>query len=68
MRYALESCVRDVMCVKVCPINYPVKQQKSSIAHAAHNKISLEHRLSSSGGAAHLFSKYIIEQRVVVYG
>ena len=61
-------CVDCGLCIKACPVNNPINQQKPFTAYAAHNKIDIEHKSSASGGVAHLFSKYVIEQGGVVYG
>ena len=61
-------CVECGICEKVCPfqtdkeLNIPLK------AYAAWNKEKSKHLSSSSGGAAYVFSSYIINQGGVVYG
>lgn len=61
-------CVECGICEKVCPfqtdkeLNIPLK------AYAAWNKEKDKHLSSSSGGAAYVFSSYIINQGGVVYG
>ncbi len=62
-------CVECGVCEKVCPfdasnltLRHPLK------AYAAWNKNREEYLASSSGGAAYVFSDYIIRQNGVVYG
>lgn len=62
-------CIECGVCDNVCPMDvsnislkYPLK------ALAAWNKNRQEHLLSSSGGAAYVFSSYILDKGGVVYG
>lgn len=62
-------CIECSVCDNVCPMDvsnislkYPLK------ALAAWNKNRQEHLLSSSGGAAYVFSSYILDKGGVVYG
>lgn len=62
-------CVECGMCEKVCPLEVAnLSLRKPLKAYAAWNKNRQEHLLSSSGGAAYIFSSYIIEKGGVVYG
>lgn len=63
------ACIECGVCERVCPLrkenirlNVPLK------AFAAWNKDESEYLASSSGGAAQVFSSYIIKQGGVVYG
>lgn len=62
-------CVECGMCEKVCPLEVGnLSLRKPLKAYAAWNKNHQEHLLSSSGGAAYIFSSYILEKGGVVYG
>lgn len=62
-------CVECGMCEKVCPLEVAnLSLRKPLKAYVAWNKNRQEHLLSSSGGAAYIFSSYIIEKGGVVYG
>lgn len=63
-----EQCVDCGLCKKVCPsVNVPILNVPIT-AYAALAKDKNEHNSSTSGGAASVFSRYIIENGGVVYG
>lgn len=63
------DCVECGACEKVCPFNRENLSLHAPItAYAAWNKDREQYLASSSGGAAHVFSSYIIKQGGVVYG
>ena len=63
------ACVDCGACKKVCPFEEEnIKLNIPLTAYAAWNKDREEYLASSSGGAAHVFSSYIIRQGGVVYG
>lgn len=62
-------CVECGMCEKVCPFEVTNLSLRSPLkAYAAWNKNRQEHLASSSGGAAYVFSSYILNKGGVVYG
>jgi len=62
-------CVECGMCEKVCPFEVANLSLRPPLkAYAAWNKNRKEHLSSSSGGAAYVFSSYILNQGGVVYG
>lgn len=62
-------CVECGLCEKVCPFEITnLSLRKPLKAYAAWNKNHQEHLGSSSGGAAYVFSSYILEKGGVVYG
>lgn len=63
-----EKCVDCGLCKKKCPsLNTPI-QTAPITAYAAIAKDNEEYHSSTSGGAASVFSRYIIENGGVVYG
>lgn len=63
-----EKCVDCGLCKKKCPsLNNPI-QTAPMTAYAAIAKDNEEYHSSTSGGAASVFSRYIIEKGGVVYG
>ena len=64
-----DICIECGLCNKVCPftIENQIKRQPFT-AYAAWSINRDIHLSSSSGGAAYIFSKYIIEKGGVVYG
>lgn len=63
------SCTNCGICEKVCPfIDGNTNLKEPLTAYAAWNKDREQYLASSSGGAAHVFSSYIINQGGVVYG
>lgn len=61
-------CIKCGACERVCPFVRNTELIAPLKAFAAWNKDRKQHLLSSSGGAAYIFSKYIIEKGGVVYG
>ena len=64
-----DVCIECGLCDKVCP--FPIENQIKRdplTAYAAWSVDRKIHLSSSSGGAAYVFSKYIIEKGGVVYG
>jgi len=62
-------CVECGMCEKVCPFEVTNLSLRPPLkAYAAWNKNRQEHLASSSGGAAYVFSSYILDKGGVVYG
>lgn len=61
-------CIKCGACERVCPFVRSTELIAPLKAFAAWNKDKKQHLLSSSGGAAYIFSKYIIEKGGVVYG
>lgn len=62
-------CVECGMCEKVCPFEVANLSLRPPLkAYAAWNKNRQEHLESSSGGAAYVFSSYILDKGGVVYG
>lgn len=62
-------CVECGMCEKVCPFEVANLSLRPPLkAYAAWNKNRKEHLSSSLGGAAYVFSSYILNQGGVVYG
>ena len=62
------KCVDCGLCKKVCPSINKLQKNVPSNAYAAINKDAKEYLESSSGGAAAVLSKYIIENGGIVYG
>ncbi len=64
-----DICIECGLCNKVCPFSIKNQiKQKPVTAYAAWSINRDIHLSSSSGGAAYIFSKYIIEKGGVVYG
>lgn len=62
-------CVECGVCEKVCPFEVANLSLRPPLkAYAAWNKNRQEHLVSSSGGAAYVFSSYILDKGGVVYG
>lgn len=61
-------CIHCHLCEKICPVNQPVEQQYplKCLAMKSKEKGILEN--STSGGAATIFSKAILEKNGIVYG
>lgn len=63
------ACVECGACEKICPFNdFNRSLCQLQKAYAAWNKNEEEHFASSSGGAAYVFSSYILEKNGIVYG
>lgn len=64
-----EVCIDCGICKKVCPFEEGNRKLHTPLAaYAAWNKDREQYLASSSGGAAHVFSSYVIKQGGVVYG
>jgi len=63
-----EKCINCNQCKKVCPSNNKVYLTAPQKAYASWSNDEIERETSASGGAASIFSKYIIESGGVVYG
>lgn len=64
-----DICIHCELCVKVCPLGKGnVKLHTPLKAFAAWNRDRNQHLASTSGGAAHVLSSYIIKMGGVVYG
>lgn len=62
-------CIDCGVCKKACPFEEENRKLHAPLAaYAAWNKDREQYLASSSGGAAHVFSSYIIKQGGVVYG
>lgn len=62
-------CIDCGVCEKVCPFKRENRVLNAPLtAYAAWNKNREQYLESSSGGAAHVFSSYVIKQGGVVYG
>lgn len=61
-------CVDCGLCTKVCPVNHPPKAVYPATAYAVQSKDRADLMSSTSGGAASVFSQYVISQGGVVYG
>ena len=62
------KCIDCGACRKLCPSLNPVSGAKPSKAYAAISKDVTEYKTSTSGGAAAVLSKHIVENGGVVYG
>lgn len=63
------TCIDCGVCTKVCPFEHGnIHLNAPLTAYAAWNKDREQYLASSSGGAAQVFSSYIINQGGVVYG
>lgn len=63
------ACINCDICEKVCPFEKGnIELNTPLTAYAACNKDRGEYLVSSSGGAAHVFSTFIIKHGGVVYG
>ena len=62
------KCTSCGLCQKKCPSNNTPKQSAPLKAFVAFAKDEKEYKTSTSGGAAAIFSNYIIEQGGTVYG
>lgn len=62
------KCNNCGFCKKHCPSINNAKKEKIHAAYAAWSKDEKEYKSSSSGGAASVFSKFIVSKGGVVYG
>lgn len=63
-----EKCIECNMCKKVCPaLNKPTMNKVKKV-FAAWSKKKEDQQLSSSGGVATVFSRYMLNQEGLVYG
>ncbi|MDD6479315.1 MAG: Coenzyme F420 hydrogenase/dehydrogenase, beta subunit C-terminal domain [Oscillospiraceae bacterium] len=63
-----DICIGCGICKTVCPVNSDLKRKLPQKALAAYSLDEKEHKTSTSGGVASVFSRYIIENGGVVYG
>ncbi|MFR2535226.1 MAG: Coenzyme F420 hydrogenase/dehydrogenase, beta subunit C-terminal domain [Clostridia bacterium] len=63
-----QKCIHCHLCEKTCPVNHPIKGQMPLKCFAMKSIQKEILRSSTSGGAATIFSKKILEQNGVVYG
>lgn len=61
-------CVDCGLCTKICPINNPPVSSYPLEAYAVQSAQLDDLMSSSSGGAASVFSRYVLQQGGVVYG
>ncbi len=61
-------CINCGACSRVCPQNEPCKANEPTVVYAAYNSDETEHKTSTSGGLAALFSSETIKKGGVVYG
>lgn len=61
-------CIDCGLCQKVCPVIHPQVPKKPERAFAAYSTDVADRMSSTSGGAASVFSQYVIRQGGVVYG
>lgn len=65
----VDICINCGLCEKICPLSKGnIKTNEPVTAYAAWCKDVEEYKTSSSGGAAYIFSTYILNQNGVVYG
>lgn len=62
------SCIDCKKCVRVCPALNTREEKRPSKAYAAFTKDKRDYLTTTSGGAAQVLSKFIIENNGVVYG
>lgn len=62
------KCVNCGACMKVCPVNRPVEKRRAEYSVAVWSQNSQDQQLSSSGGAAAVFSRWILNNGGVVFG
>ena len=63
-----DKCIECGMCTNVCPENHPVTRKYPAECYAAWSKDEEERKYCSSGGLATEFSRWVVEQKGVVYG
>ena len=62
------KCIDCGLCVKICPVNNPVELSCPQYSIAGYSKDCDDRKTSASGGAASVFSTYILRRGGVVYG
>ncbi|MCF2582432.1 Coenzyme F420 hydrogenase/dehydrogenase, beta subunit C-terminal domain [Bacteroides caecigallinarum] len=68
-RISVDICINCGLCKKVCPLqNDNIKNNEPVTAYAAWCRETEVYKTSSSGGAAYIFSTYILNHNGVVYG
>lgn len=63
-----EKCIDCGLCQKVCPNNHPLPQNKPLHTYAAWAKDEQEYKTSTSGGIGACLSRYIVQNKGIVYG
>lgn len=61
-------CIDCGSCKSICPVNKPLPKRKALSAIAAYSSNPDDRKSSTSGGAASVFSQYLISQKGIVYG
>lgn len=61
-------CVDCGLCTKICPVNNPPTSSCPMETYVAQSALLDDLMSSSSGGAASVFSQYVLQQGGVVYG
>lgn len=61
-------CVDCGLCSKICPVNQPPKAIYPSEVYAVQSADLRDLMSSTSGGAASVFSQYVLQQGGIVYG
>lgn len=61
-------CIKCNLCIKVCPTNNEIKFNFPQKAYAMWSLNESDRLTSSSGGAASIFSQYIVENGGIVFG
>lgn len=64
----IEKCSNCKLCEKICPALNPIEKKYPLSCYAVAIKDNAKRAESSSGGAATIFSEYILSQNGVVYG
>lgn len=63
-----DKCVNCGKCKSYCPSINKIKFYNPDVAYAGWSKDENDYRTSTSGGAASLFSQYVIKKGGIVYG
>ena len=61
-------CVDCGLCQKNCPALHTLEKKKANVAYAAWSKDDGDYKSSTSGGAASVFTQYVLSRGGVVYG
>ena len=64
----VSRCVDCGLCRKACPVLHPIKLHEPNKVYAVVSRDRQEHLTSSSGGAASVISRFLLEQGGIVYG